>query len=385
MRVSGHSQRDRANQPRQRQRKPLREREKAVAGWCAVLAVVSALACADDAPPLSAVDSAACETCSITLEPVAVLGSREDTIWPTQYSTLTQTRSGNFIMGALDHPVTHGIYDGAGTLLRTFGRYGMGPGEYSSPMTRWMRGPGDSVGVVDQMSGRWTLVDDSGGVVRTQELTSSTFHQMVWLGDGRRVMVADIQSPDLVGKPLHVLDEDAKIVTSFGETGNYSNELDGWRFIAPSSAGGVWVALYNRYRIEHYDADLTVTRVLEFEPDWFLPWDHTPMPGEQFPPAMAGLWEDDGLLWVLVSTPDRRWDPAAANIRPETRRERDLTFERDAVFEVIELESGSVVAHQRFDEYVLKIEGVDLLYSKAKRPVVGGYEVTVFSPTLHRR
>lgn len=63
------------------------------------------------------------------------------------------------------------FYDSTGNWIETVGRQGRGPGEFQSPYGFWRR-PGDTLVVFDFQSRRITILNDSGGFVRSYMVPS---------------------------------------------------------------------------------------------------------------------------------------------------------------------------------------------------------------------
>lgn len=95
------------------------------------------------------------------------------------------------------------FYDAKGVHLRSTGREGSGPGEYTNITGIWL-GPGDSVAVFDVFVRRMTVLDDTGAVGRSLSLggVGSTFVPVdgrlafaipqAWLGDGSFVAQSQV-------------------------------------------------------------------------------------------------------------------------------------------------------------------------------------------------
>lgn len=210
--------------------------------------------------------------CRIALDTVAVLGAPGDTVWPTMMSSAIRAANGNYYVGASDHPGTLLIYDSQGTLTATFGRRGQGPGEYSSILMKMVRGPADTISVVEVLRNRRVIIDPFGRTIRSHPVPFQ-FYSMVHLG-ARALVQADIRSPDTKGWSLHEVDADGSVIRSYAEQTDYRNpEVDGFRPVAAAVDGGVWLAASKRYELTYYDPDITAIDTISPETRWFPPND----------------------------------------------------------------------------------------------------------------
>jgi hypothetical protein len=311
--------------------------------------------------------------CPVVFERIATLGANRDTIWPTALSSVVQGRSGQFYLGSTDHPGTLIVYSAHGRFLGTFGRTGQGPGEYRQYLSL-VRGPGDTISVVDAMQQRRTLIDSAGVAIRMHRIPPD-LHDFAAVG--KRVFVqADVRTPTLVGFPVHELAPDGSILRSFAQVAVYRHpELDGVRRISAAGDSGLWVAPRNRYEATYYDTAGKAVKTLRPEVDFFPP------DGISGEPAVTDVWQDQGRLWVVIRVPDLEWRPD----RPRTEQPITLpsgVMKHDWLLEVVDIGTGERLASLRFDEPVFKGSGDGVLYGETENEAGG---VVVFAYRVRYR
>lgn len=154
-----------------------------VAAVALILATIPA--CVPDASPepTIAVDSAGVRivtsdpagshaTCSISEEPVLVIGADEEDEdqWFSSIRGMGRLSDGS--VAAIDRSSAEvRIYDDTGRHLRSMGRYGEGPGEFSNPFILWIAAD-DTLWVGDYFPWRYNLFTAEGDFVRRVDLTS---------------------------------------------------------------------------------------------------------------------------------------------------------------------------------------------------------------------
>lgn len=108
--------------------------------------------------------------CSLSDEPTLLLGDSEgdESEWFTRVLGLARLSDGSVAV-ADEYFAEVRIFDAAGTHLRSFGRLGEGPGEFSNLWLMW-RLPGDSLLVGDYRPQRYHLYSAAGEWIRTATL-----------------------------------------------------------------------------------------------------------------------------------------------------------------------------------------------------------------------
>lgn len=111
-------------------------------------------------------------TCSISEEPVLVIGADEEdeSQWFSSIRGMGRLSDGSVV--AIDRSSAEvRIYDETGRHLRSMGQYGEGPGEFSNPFILWVTA-GDTLWVGDYFPWRYNVFTADGDFVRQVNLTS---------------------------------------------------------------------------------------------------------------------------------------------------------------------------------------------------------------------
>jgi hypothetical protein len=293
---------------------------------------------------------------SLSLEEVARFGGAE----PDQLLGLPwaahRIPSGWLVLDAMD-PRLH-LFDFDGGYLRSVGRRGEGPGEFME--IGEVLFDGDSLFVNDPGLLRISVFDSAFAYVRSTPI-SRRFTR--WLPAPSGWIVHGLfQTRGSVGQPLHLMAPDGEVVSSFGREDasvvrGRSDEYT--RILAPSDRG-FWAAHFTRYRLELWDFDEHLSRTIDVDADWFRPHHDfgVQQDGEPSPPAIYDVREDadTGHLWVLMHVIDPDWEDGLTERRGPQGRTRITYTSRQAYFdtlvEVIDIESGMIVARRRFDELI---------------------------------
>jgi hypothetical protein len=340
-----------------------------------------------------------CPSCEVHLDPIAVLGHVEDPVLLRDFPIVVRDGRGRFhatVRNARDHEVI--VYDTDGSVLRTIGRGGDGPGEFRSVADLYIDA-NDTLYLAHADDGRVSLFDSAGVFQRSFRLDpmpTPPYNRIVGLWNGGLLLNA-YYSPSRLSvssDPLHRFSPDGERVRAFGPDDlldEYSAEqgrrASPFRISALGSDQSIWLALGNdygghRYRFERLDAAGELRQVVGVlaPPSWnqlrmamtreeaeqdqredpprARPASHDPTPAllTSKPYArvccMAPL--EPGLLLVAnwVAAPD--WSDVEITWSPlrlgEKRQQRtpdvDLRLTH-TVLDVISVESGEVLARLR--------------------------------------
>lgn len=167
------------------------------------------------------------------------------------------------------------------------------------------------------------------------------------------MVAARIPSRGHAGWPLHVLSgADGSVLRSFGADQaalTPGEARASARRLAKAESGRIWAAHQGQYLIELWDLEgrkhVEVRGSLER-------FERSDLPR----PSITGVWEDAGLLWVMIHVADPRYaenvqkledpgDGLGPRIGPA-----DGHALYDTVLEVIDPASGQLVATRRFDD-----------------------------------
>ena len=157
---------------------------------------------------------------------------------------------------------------------------------------------------------------------------------------------------------LHRMANDGTIVASFG-TGRSTSEAsrwqDAWRMVAPAGNGLVWSSRSqpDEYVIELWNPAATFLEMQIFrDVDWY----------EQAETAGAlvhGLHQDGkGLLWSLLAMSPHDWEWGDQARTPE-----EINRDRFSILEVVDPDSGQLVAQRRIDTVFERFIGHEMMYS----------------------
>jgi hypothetical protein len=207
--------------------------------------------------------------------------------------------------------------------------------------------------------------------------------------DGTMVVAKEIPTADLIGFPVHLFSSDGHIRKSFGvDTPEYRTDLRLMfeRVVAPSTDDMVWTAPVGRYLLEKWNPETGKRlRQLNVHSTWFVESDRFPNDSTVRPnPIVQGLWNRDGLVWVLCRDADAHWKPVKTD--PESAWDlRSYEAAYDWILEAVDEETGEVLASRRFDKGLWGRSPQPFLVSHALATANGPHRLEVWIPQLNRR
>ena len=322
------------------------------------------MAAAQEVVPISSGPPA----CEVVLEEVLSLGALDDPGTIAFPATITRVESGDFVVATPHNGAEIMVYDDRGRYRESFGRSGEGPGEFREPGLGVLRPlPGGGVLVLDQLGRRitrlsatWEFVSltSLGGryVTNTMPLASGEGYVLAGWGrteDSEHAEVTEVIDPD--GNPLETI---AVVPVDDGMRNMFFFPL------ATDAQGRLWRALPTEYAVEAWDpANPGSMLRLEGRPDWFTPGP----PAEGYPveaPAPSvinGLRHADGFLWIATMVADDQWKEAVADPVPfQPLEPRKMA---DGVIEVIDVDTGRLVARTVHDDMLMWTGDKSLLYA----------------------
>ncbi len=303
-----------------------------------------------------------CPDCSLALEHVVTLGTRDGPGYLVgDPVTVTRDSRGFYYVLQFMERSAILVYDDAGAFVQRIGRRGQGPGEYQRiEFIRLARG--DTLHVYDAGTSRHSVLDPSWEYVTGKLLQLPKLHSVVELENGEEVFNGVTYAPDRIGFVLHTLDEEGRPRSSFGNPDSLAFQRGdlpylSWRRMTPGGGNRVWAAPPSRYVLELWDSNGEKYAELVRDADWFEPWvDRAPpTPDEPFPPFLGAIHLGPaGNLWVATHVPAEDW---AAKLGPpvETamgQRYRPTPGAFDTVIEVVDTEEGRVFLSQRISPNV---------------------------------
>jgi len=171
------------------------------------------------------------------------------------------------------------------------------------------------------------------------------------LRDGTFLAARQVETPDLIGFPLHVINRQGTVLRSFGAAAlgyRVDQPLYNERVVGSGREGTIWAAAPGRYEFERWDParGVAVERV-RVASTWFVASAAWPRVTVRPNSIVVALWEREGVLWVLTRTADAQWKLSTQRgERALEGAEYDAKF--DWILEAVDPASASVLAHRRF-------------------------------------
>jgi hypothetical protein len=333
-----------------------------------VLLMLPAIARGQQTPAMQ-VRSGSCDVCKVESTLLARIG---DTTGPGMVSDQGRiwldSRNRLYVGGPKQGSVVK-VYDSAGRYLRTIGRAGRGPGEFTSPYVVGFSG-NRVTHVFDVIPHRWVVFDSGYRALSTTTLPFAPV-AAVMLSADLAILTGESHGRETIGYPLHLFSRSRGLVRSFGvdrPIADPRRPQNITRIIAPAAGGRVWATRGSAYEIELFDTlGVRRSRIVRDVP-WFRPWTSDTSTGleSRTQPFISDIREDgSGLLWVLLNVPDAAWQPREGVLRPggmiyipDTTKE--LIY--DTIVEVIDPASGQLLVSRRFPEYFRKFAGERVIY-----------------------
>lgn len=295
----------------------------------------------------------ACASCALSLMHMVTLGGLADPSVGTTKTVLIDS-SGRILLRHDMTPHELLVFDSSGAFAQPVGRGGEGPGEFRFIMTGALTA-GDSLHIFDYQLLRETVLTPDFEVVETLSLPGPV-RDVVFLDDGRIVVQSSIPTSNLVGHPLHLLDRERQIMTSFGSEDQIIRPdmpIYRVRRIEKADESSVWSAFMNQYVIERWSIDGERLNVLRRDAPWFEPWQYDKALSFREPPdaTLEDIRQDDrGRLWILIRVPGEEWEGGlterdTADGRRVGIRDWDVAF--DTVVEIIDPHLGVLVHSER--------------------------------------
>ena len=315
-----------------------------------------------------------CGGCSIEMTRLVSLGSEADSVLLTRTPVLARDSRGRTIASVRDRgfePVL--IYRPDGTLERTLGGQGQGPGEHTR-VEAIVVTEGDSI-VLAHSFLRFSVFAPDGRYVRGGSLPTPPY-EMIPIPDGGFIISGTMATAQTFGLPLHRVSADGALVRSFGTENIFPPEGPPFRALAPRLVGTTfWLSERKQYRLERVDTLGRVTRVIAVVTPWWFVFstpaefqayeDSTrpPDPSRPFadprPPRLrwrppfgiASIVPDSaGRLWVAHHTHVSDWDKLDAEYERGTSEVRLADDMKGRMFrtvlDVIDPERGALLARR---------------------------------------
>jgi hypothetical protein len=261
-------------------------------------------------------DSPCIADCSIHVLEDGRLGSIDgEDAFVSLFLTVSEVEDGTSVYDWND-PGRVRLYSSDGRFVRFIGRLGNGPGEFQHPAHVFRRASGEWV-VFDRRTPRLTVLErELSRATETHPLAPfGAVHSVHDLRDGRLLVNGLLFTEEALGLPLHLLDENGRVVRSFGAETAILGSWDAGSFerkIAVGNSGRIWVAHRNEYRLELWDTSGVHIRTFERQPPWFTPVSRfvffNAEPDNPPTPFVSAVWEaPDGRPWIYINTPRADW------------------------------------------------------------------------------
>ncbi|MEX2283917.1 MAG: 6-bladed beta-propeller [Gemmatimonadota bacterium] len=322
---------------------------------------------ANEIQPTQVDTATECKPCRITLARLATLGDFNDSISIYGFPHVLKMNTKGLFFAIPEPASSLAAYDRSGKLVKTVGRFRMGPGEFQA-ITQIILDAADTIIAVDQFARRVSIFDPTGKFVRAvpfhvEMTTGSTSTRLL---DHSFVIGGNRFTSDRIGFPLHHFRADGTPLRSFGaERPVYDrrNSAAGFRKVT-SSGGLVWASWIDRYRIEAWDpASGKLKQAFVSSPSWFPLRNITPDVawGEirPFPWLKDVAVDEAGRIWVIAAIARDDWKKSPG-AKYESGRLRDYY---QSVIEIINPGTARVITRLFVPEYVHGFAAPGVLYS----------------------
>lgn len=287
--------------------------------------------------------SGAAGVLEIEVRAIATIGTDGAGPALSRLTSLAMDDAGCFYAAPTYEPGVAAVYGRDGRYLRSFGRRGQGPGEYTSRLMRVRIAPQDTVHVLD--GPRHTVLAPGGDTFVRLTTLSFVPRSTSFTRDGRLVVTSPLEGS---GRQVHILSPDGTVERSLVPVpeGDPRALHNGVGPLSNIKEGNLWIGSPDRYRLDLWSTDGRLLRSIEREVPWFPPRaarGRTPEPGAR----LLGLLQTDSLVWTLVRVPDSRGGGFAPTGRPV--EEVDMNEHEDTIIEALFAVTGEVVGSIRLD------------------------------------
>lgn len=325
-----------------------------------------------------------CRTCRIDLRVVGQIGSAADSVsYFIDRLAIARLNDGRMVVGPRfperRREATIDVYDSQGRRTHSFGINGEGPREVSSPYNFALINQ-DSILVFAQNK-MAVVALRTGAIVRElPQARGRVIGLPVTIGDD--VFVSSAVADNGVVNGVHAFQlQSGAFAKSFGPVNRVPDrppEMMSRRALAQSQSGQLWVAHADRYQIELWNADGKLVRSLVRNDDWLQSLSANKK--REAPPTMVvGVYEREGILWVLTVAPK-----SGAMFSHQSARTAGLPSAWwDTVIEAVDPAAGRVLASVRVPEAYLGFHHGGLL-ALISDEADGAAVLRVLRPTLVR-
>ena len=322
--------------------------------------------------PVRVSSAVVCAECVITIDTVVTLGGLEgEGTEVIAFSSAVAIGPGDRILATDFFIPQIFVFDMAGTFLRTVGRRGEGPGEYS--LIRHVNVGPRYIHVFEQ--GGRTLLDHEFEFVRRDRFPGQ-FHQSFMMHTEVVAFVGSVPTPAAAGHELHLLAPSGEM-ESYG--GADSVVFRAWATTGHFVTGdgtSMWTVEQESTRVTRWDL-LPTPAIAQVWDRTVDEWDRHDRGsgGFAYPrPANTGVMLDDNGLWIAWLVPDPDWGGVTSEeSSPVTDLEQDVY---DTWVELLDPATGETLARY-FDK------GAFERFVPGSRYLISYHETDAGVPYIH--
>lgn len=277
---------------------------------------------------------------------------------------------GNYWIGDVDGPR---VYTSEGKFKHKVGRSGQGPLEFAAAGPIFTDSSGN-VHVLDPRNQRESVIAPDFSLVRDGPLPPGWVYESLPIpGTSLSLVSAVFHTADLLGYPLHIV-RGADLVKSFGmkQSGiQIVSTMPLLRRLAIAPTGELFSAGYFDYAIEAWSQDGRRISGWRRPGLWNPPPDGVPQPlGPSSPPGglfIAMRVDRADRLWTITWVPRKNWKDDVHEVElpggtvAYQPNHSNASLYTTAI-EVIDLDTGEILARSELDERVEGFMGADRIY-----------------------
>jgi hypothetical protein len=309
-------------------------------------------------------DAVACVTCRISVSTVVTLGSDDGAgaIHSTPLDVSVDGRNRYWVVPIADQSALPIVFDAQGGVIRTIGRRGKGPGEFSRVVDA-IPLPGDSALLLDSETRRATIVGPDLEPVRFIQIPEPLQFNVVRRWPAEVVGMSHYAGGGRGGPVLHVMAFDVeppRVIRSFGPAWTIRDITTMEKTVARvfPATEGVLSIVPQRYRVERWSYEGQLLKSLERRPEWFSVESVSAGTRDTPPsPRFTAVAEDtSGRLWSFLSVAAPTWREGWPKDRGETRV---VAFSMEkmyrTVIEVLDPKENRVIARLQLNDWIIAV------------------------------
>ncbi len=292
-----------------------------------------------------------------------IFGARGDTDFTRDY-TVSVRRNGEILVAPSRDISSFVVYGPDGVFRRVVGSRGGGPGEFGV-VRSVIEGPSDSIHVFESVPPRISVLSPDLKFVRVFQIPLSPSRSMLALPGGGYIVPGRLNTHDGLGNTVHYLRHNGEVAASVASIGTQvlpGLVAENRRSVGLAADGTVLSAHFSRYQIDLLSASGDSLGSITRSVDWFQPWSGRVSPlhvARPSPQLRAAFPLGDCCVIAVVQVADSRWKaigPAQVpqkstteTVGDETAPVNDYHKLVDTVFEVLDRNSGALLARHRVD------------------------------------